>query len=135
MSKTSCNVIAHVRDFYATNESDHSGTSPRVRAISQYDAVSQTQSDQISASFSLLSSNQLPLSLCCLPSRSSPPQVSCDRSCFLDDCFGQESLASDSMKPNRMMERAGHLCPLVLLQYICHLFAHSFSCLFIFSSM
>lgn len=135
MSNTSCNVIAHVRDFYATTECDRSGTSLRVRAISQYDAVSRIQSDQIAASFSLLSSNQLSLSLCCLPSRSAPPQVSCDRSCFLDHCFQQECLASDSVKPNRKMERAGRLCPMVLLQYFCQLFAHSFSCLCIFSSV
>lgn len=137
MAKTSCHVIAHVMDFFATTECVHPGTGLCVRAVSQQDAVSQTHSDQIAASFSFLSLNQLSLSLCCLPSFSSPPQVSCDRSGFLDDCFQQESSASDSVKPNRKMPACVVTVHLAIVCSFILLFAHSlssFSCSF-FSSM
>lgn len=68
---------------------------------------SQTQSARISVSFSSLSSNEL------LPLPASP-QVSCDRSCFLHDCFQQEPQALEDPTRSLRSPPAGpsvqHIC-------------------------
>lgn len=130
-SNTSCNVIAHVRDFYATAERGHPGTGP---TCSSHKSIRRSQSDwsdQVAASFSFLSSNQLSLSLCCLLCLSSPPQVSCDRSYFQDECFHWQSSASGNQTERHQERVASAPTPVVTV----HLsIAFSFTLLFAHSS-
>lgn len=121
---SSCNVIAQVRDFRATTESVPLRL---VWAVSQYAAVSQTQSHPIATSFSFLSENQLSLSFApmfTLPP-SSPPEVSCYRSCFLDDWFQTGKFSLRRHTNQKSMSPLSTCVVIVHLSFVCS-FIHWF---------
>lgn len=86
LSNTSCAAIAHI---IGVMQPPSVIVPEQADMFELYVDTKHSVRDQIAACASLFAS------------LSSAPQVSCGRSCFLDDCLQQGGSASDSVKPNR----------------------------------